>query len=116
MDNMTQGGATVTLQYSNSSGSTIAAGKPINLGSGLVGVAVADIADGASGAVVVGKGVFTLAYTPKASATVAVGDTLKVGTLVIHPNAYTGTASAITNGKAAGTATSASTTISVLLW
>lgn len=104
-----------TLQYTNATGSTVAAGTVVNLGSGLMGVLVEDVANGASGPAQI-KGVFTVAFTPKASTTVAVGDALKIGTAVMHPNAYTGTATAITNGKAAGTATSASSTIDVLLW
>lgn len=46
------------LDYTNASGSTITAGTPVVLGN-LIGVALADIANGAVGAMAV-RGVFTL--------------------------------------------------------
>jgi len=63
MDNFVQPGE--TLDYTNGSGSTITAGSAVVIGA-QIGVAIADIADGASGPVAM-EGVYTL---PKVSAAV----------------------------------------------
>jgi predicted RecA/RadA family phage recombinase len=101
------------LDYSNASGSTILSGAVIVIGT-LIGVAVADIADGTTGAVRV-SGVVNLAKT---SATViAMGDSLDydVSTSTFSKIGTPATGDVIACCVAAAAAGSGVTTVDVML-
>ncbi len=102
----------ITLAYT--AGADIASGELVNLGNGLVGVAVDDIANGATGVVVL-KGRFTV---PKGSkAAIARGAALKLGTAgntVVAATAGT-TVNNFLTARPVVASTTAMTTVEIIL-
>lgn len=110
MDNKINSGSVITYTAS----ADIAAGDLVNLGAGLVGVAVADIANGATGAVEV-RGRFTV---PKASAAaMTVGKLLKLGTAgnTVALATAGSSVTAMISARVAKASTTASTTVDIIL-
>jgi len=115
MDNMVQDGKRIT--YTNATGSDIAAGAPVVIGS-IIGVACVDIADGATGAVAL-DGVFTLPKTADTTGhDIAQGDIMlfDISTGKFDVKTATDAAGDILGGAIAVTAAaSAATTVDVKL-
>lgn len=109
MLNQVHSGAVVN--YTNATGSDIAAGALVTMGK-ICGIAINDIANGASGAVSL-EGVFRL--TKKTAA-----DAIALGTILINNSGVTAasagtTLDAVIVGRAAATSISGATTVDVKL-
>ncbi|WP_337996221.1 capsid cement protein [Oleispirillum naphthae] len=101
-----------TLSYYNSSGATISAGAAVVVG-GQVGVAINDIADGASGTLSM-EGVYTLPKTSGAAINVGTAPIFDVSAGAFVPAGTATAAGDITGAVTAwATAASADTTVNV---
>lgn len=110
MDNKVNSGSVITYTAS----SAISSGDLVELGNGLVGVAVGDIANGETGSVEI-KGRFTV---PKnAAVAMAVGKLLKLGTAGNTVQLATAGTSAedLISARVAAASTTAVTTVDVIL-
>lgn len=103
MKNLVQG-CPSTIQWTNGTGSTVASGSPVNIGTGgLHGIAMADIANGAVGSVAI-RETHVVTYPVKGidgsgNSAVAVGDKLYWdGSSAFYDKKTTGTLVGYANG------------------
>lgn len=103
------------VTYTNASGATIPSGAPVVVGS-LVGVACADIADGASGQVSIERAVYQLPKTAGSAFTLGQALLFDVSAAAFIPGSATAAAGDISGCcVAAAAAASADTTALVLI-